>query len=199
MSQSHLTSAQLREAFEEIALPIDAATVLHLTTLPAFTSRTLLVVVPSVYLLVKPATAILDKLKPNPDEVDAIFHAPLLSFLGLSSPTPDTLAFEHTFEDLIWLSDRLYRLHSFAHPSLPSAVTGLTADILVACALLATGSTEEQLESHEQEQVQSQEAVTLRTGYQRHAQGQMSWREIIRVALGLQGQQGLKGRGRTAA
>ncbi|GAA5936371.1 hypothetical protein JCM1841_002919 [Sporobolomyces salmonicolor] len=85
----------LREANEEIALPLpppaasssSPSHLLHLTTLAAYTSRTLLVVIPCVYLLLHPASSaesyLAEVLKKNDDEVDAIFHARLGGFLGL--------------------------------------------------------------------------------------------------------------------
>ncbi|GAA5821574.1 hypothetical protein JCM11251_000914 [Rhodosporidiobolus azoricus] len=147
----------LREANEEIGLPLppsppspssprsSASHLLHLTTLPAFTSRTLLVVLPIVYLLLHPASSASQSylpsvLTPNPAEVDAVFHLPLRAFLGLSPPPattisppppstrttrsstshsrppPGTETLSHSFADYTWLLSRPYRLHSFSHP-----------------------------------------------------------------------------------
>lgn len=188
---------QLREANEEVGLPTDPTTLFHLTNLPAYTSRTMLVVIPSVYLLLTtPAEPLLDALVPNPDEVDAIFHLPLLSFLMIPPPTdppkarskatPDAPGAEilvHTSEDLVWLEDRLYRLHHFAHPSAPSPVWGLTADIVVSVALVAKYGL-----SAEAEQAETGE-TTL--GYGRWAERQMKWSEIVALAMKGEGRNGL--------
>lgn len=151
---------------------------MFLATLPAFTSRTLLVVIPSIYLVAASpttTTALLRTLHPNPDEVDQIFHAPLHGFLGLGSPT-----YEYSYEDFIWLEERTYRLHQFEHPSFAKAVTGLTADIVVYASLIAYWG----LSSPEDENSEQVEKDgTRRLGFKRAAEGQMSWREIVSAAL----------------
>lgn len=208
---SHLTphpQFQLREAHEEIGLPLpprpgqpspskqaDPAPLLYLTTLPAYSSRTLLVVLPVVYLLLQsPETAstscLPSFLKPNPDEVDAIFHLPLRSFLMLPSDDAAAAAAEsdklsHTHTDYTWLLSRPYRLHSFS--TLPSsqasddksarhsAVTGLTADIVLDTALLAYYGS-----------LDAAELPPDAVGFERRARGQMEWNEIVAEALGMQ-------------
>ncbi|GAA95692.1 uncharacterized protein L969DRAFT_45192 [Mixia osmundae IAM 14324] len=124
----------LREANEEVALPFDPERMLALATLPAFVSRNLLFVKPVVYLI---DAALVALLKPNPGEVDAIFSCKLAAFLGNDKEAGDAIQLEHSHNDMIWLLDRPFRLHAFRHTSLPSAVTGLTADILIATALCA--------------------------------------------------------------
>ncbi|GAA6022477.1 hypothetical protein JCM8202_000481 [Rhodotorula sphaerocarpa] len=205
----------LREAHEEIGLPLpnqgsSAAPLLYLTTLPAYSSRTLLVVLPVVYLLLQPAatasTSCLSSfLRPNPDEVDAIFHLPLRSFLMLPSgekPREDDLShagngriggtaaaaseeeppLSYSYQDFTWLCSRPYRLHAFsataptsanANTSVAhSAVTGLTADIVLDTALIATyGTTDES------------ELPPRAVGFERKAPDQMAWSEIVREAL----------------
>jgi coenzyme A diphosphatase NUDT7 len=197
--------SQLREAHEEIGLPLpprpgqppllnkaDPAPLLYLTTLPAYSSRTLLVVLPVVYLLLQPpetaSTSCLPSfLKPNPDEVDAIFHLPLQSFLMLDNDNDDdgTDKLSHTYTDYTWLLSRPYRLHSFSTlPSLRasdaksarhSAVTGLTADIVLDTALLAYYGS-----------LDAAELPPDAVGFERRAQGQMEWNEIVAEALGMQ-------------
>ncbi|BGP19309.1 hypothetical protein JCM10213v2_007398 [Rhodosporidiobolus nylandii] len=228
----------LREASEEIALPLPSSSstphMLYLCTLSAFTSRTLLVVLPVVYLLLHPAlsasTFLEQTLRPNPDEVDSIFHLPLRSFLMLDDegeevggkaasspipldadeaavfctdaaplppapaspaaerPAPGTETLTHSFTDFTWLLDLPYRLHRFSHPFpgvTPSAVTGLTADIVLEVALLASyGPSELGAE---------QELKEGRIGFERHAPGQMRWSEIVQEAMRMQGEKGLAG------
>lgn len=188
--------AQLREANEEIGLPLDSS-LIHLTTLSAFTSRTLLVVVPVVYFLTD--ARILDSLRKNPSEVDAIFYLPLEAFLGLPLSLAPSLSeknggeecasieLTHDFDDLIWLEDRLYRLHRFESPLIPSPVTGLTADILISVGLIGHGrETDEVAEAGE-----SSENGEDGLGFVRRAEGQMSWREIVVSALSMTGTKGL--------
>ncbi|GAA5883190.1 hypothetical protein JCM1840_005039 [Sporobolomyces johnsonii] len=230
----------LREANEEIALPLPPPTsssappshLLHLTTLAAYTSRTLLVVIPCVYLLLEPSpsaepylAAVLQK---NEDEVDAIFHARLGGFLGLpaertstgagagageerdppsslkdelappsssagrmttrsqhpslSSPSPIPVpgdTYTYTYRDFTWLLSRPYRLHSFASPAFPSAVTGLTADICIDVACIAAYGPRSSSSSEGKEE----EEKGRQTGFARTAEGQMSWDEITAEAL----------------
>ena len=88
-----------------------------MTTLPVFTSRTLLGVYPVVYLVTGvPAQPLLDSLVANPAEVAAIFHVPLLALLGKS----EQLTLQHEHWDMVWLSDRLYRV-SLRH-MLPTSI-----------------------------------------------------------------------------
>lgn len=170
----------------------------------------MLVVLPVVYLLLQPAatasTSCLPSfLRPNPDEVDAIFHLPLRSFLMLPSgekPREDDLShagngriggtaaaaseeeppLSYSYQDFTWLCSRPYRLHAFsataqtsanANTSVAhSAVTGLTADIVLDTALIATyGTTDES------------ELTPRAVGFERKAPGQMAWSEIVREAL----------------
>ncbi|GAA5988991.1 hypothetical protein JCM10908_006260 [Rhodotorula pacifica] len=200
----------LREANEEIGLPLPprpghpqptasdqigtAAPLLYLTSLPAYSSRTLLVVLPVVYLLLAPAetasfSCLPSFLNPNPGEVDAIFHLPLRSFLLLppSSSGEECSAeggLSYTYTDYTWLLSRPYRLHAFSTPpsantdsdSAPhSAVTGLTADIVLDVALLAQYGT-----------LLDSGLPPNAVGFERRAQGQMEWSEIVDEALKVQ-------------
>ncbi|GAA5847192.1 hypothetical protein JCM9279_006131 [Rhodotorula babjevae] len=227
-----------REAHEEIGLPLPPrdsvfasssprpqgarpppSHLLHLTTLAPFTSRTLLVVLPVVALLVEPAatatsTYLPRVLVPSPDEVAALFHLPLRAFLlrppssssattsspapstrpstrstPRTRPSPGTEALSHSFADFAWLLERPYRLHSFSSADegvTPSAVTGLTADIVVRCAMVAEsgrlGARGDEGEGDEH---------LREPGFEREAEGQLGWEETIRVALGLEGRLGL--------
>lgn len=162
-----------------------------------------------MYLLLQPAeTASTDCLpsflRPNPDEVDAIFHLPLRSFLLLPESTSASTGrtrFTYDHADYTWLLSRPYRLHAFSSPPPPpsstaasssnpadsqphSAVTGLTADIVIDTALLAHYGTFDEGEL-------PADAV----GFQRRAEGQMEWTEIVQEALKVQknGVGGIKG------
>jgi len=154
-------------------------------------------------------------LVPSPDEVAAVFHLPLRAFLlrprppsssSTSSPTrpstrstprrrpaPGTEALSHSFADFTWLLERPYRLHSFSSADegvTPSAVTGLTADIVVRCAMIAESG---RLGAHGEEGGEEEEVEERlkEPGFEREAQGQLGWEETIRVALGLEGRVGL--------
>ncbi|GAA6017741.1 hypothetical protein JCM11491_001189 [Sporobolomyces phaffii] len=182
----------LREANEEISLPLPAPTqtnsstpasdhLLHLTNLSPYTSRTLLLVVPCIYLLLLPPDEASDwlarELEPSPEEVDAIFTCDLTDLLLLPESAPpssrdrDPYVYSHT--DYSWpLSPTTtYRLHSFSSPSFGSSITGLTADILIDTASIAVFGAQRGLDEQE------------RLGYERRAEGQASWREICERAL----------------
>lgn len=231
---------QLREANEEILLPLSPSSdLLHLATLAAFTSRTLLHVIPVVYLLLSPNTPqILGGLVASPDEVAHIFHLPLRAFLGQEPPTqeeptatpparapstrratrrsapalaqeealpaPGTEELEYSWEDFDWLDSRPYRMHSFVHRDprvTPSWVSGLTADILIAVALIgyhALSAEEEPLEGRPIEAGGDEKGGVggrWRTTYQRWADGQMSWTELDKAAREAREIWGAKGRG----
>jgi len=138
----HWTYFQLREANEEIGLPIEDITQYgYLGTLDPFLSRTLLIVYPVVYIYLHSPKKLLDSLKANEDEVSAIFHLPLQNILqahsieSSSGMLDDRLV--HSKRDLKWIHGAPYRWHSFTSPSLPSPLTGLTADILISLVILA--------------------------------------------------------------
>lgn len=112
----------------------------YLGTLDPFLSRTLLIVYPVVYIYLHSPKKLLENLKANEDEVSAIFHLPLENILqaySIKSP-PGTLdGLVHSKRDLKWIHGTPYRWHSFSSPSLPSPLTGLTADILISLVILA--------------------------------------------------------------
>lgn len=154
-----------REAFEEIGLPISRDSVRHMCTLPPFLSRTSpLLVTPIVCFLLDPS------LKPNlnPSEVSNIFSHPLHSFLTDAPPAPHYVP--HTVYngtkpyrlqyDIKWLKDKPYRLFRFEGRLNP--IWGFTADILIHVAKIAYG--------HEPD-------------FERKAPGQLSRRELVRIAV----------------
>ncbi|KAK4701311.1 hypothetical protein P7C70_g4921, partial [Phenoliferia sp. Uapishka_3] len=178
----------------------------------------MLIVIPTIYLLLDvPSAPILNSLVPSPAEVSAIFNLSLESFLMLPPPPripslpsssdavrstattnsaevdiPGRELLTHTFEDLIWLNDKLYRLHQFDHPSAPSPVSGLTADIVVAVALIARYGLSGEEEAAEDGA--GGKDGERRLGYGRWAEGQMKWGEIVGEALSGRGREGLKER-----
>jgi len=181
---------QLREAFEEVSLPLPPTSpLLHLTTLSAYTSRTLLIVVPCVYLLLLPPDQAQDYLDQtlvgNPDEVESIFTCDLDALLALdhnperNGPTTRSSGQEdryvYSYIDFNWPLDppTPYRLHSFASPSFSSAITGLTADILIDCSSIARFGP-------------SEESLSKEIGFERTMEGQAGWEEIVRRALGME-------------
>lgn len=140
----------------------------------------------------------LSQLVRNPDEVAEIFNVPLATFLHLpsSSYIRETRRNEghkkvqHSFEDLEWLNKKLYRLHQFDSLSFPNPITGLTADILITTALIATfalSAKQDQEEEGEMEGSGNAIGHEVRLGFERRAPGQMSWEEIVVVALSIQG------------
>ena len=161
-SDEDVTVTALREANEEIGLPLDRAIcpLIHLVTLPFCLAANCLFVSPVVYFMAADFASILPLLRPNPSEVDAIFHWPLLDFL-LEPGKSGNLA--HTFVDIIGPLGRLWRGHEFAHELMPSATTGLTADVLITVALMATGLDE--------------------PFFDWHAPNQLTWRELVENAL----------------
>lgn len=79
-------------------------------------------------------------------------------------------------------------MHHFSHDNIPSPVTGLTADILISTALLGYYG----LSEGEEEREEGKREGGGRLGFVRRAEGQMSWKEIVKTALGMEGVQGLK-------
>jgi hypothetical protein len=135
---------QLREANEEIGLPIDdMSQYSYLGTMEPFLSRNLLVVYPVLYLYLHSSEHLLSNLKANEDEVSAIFHIPLKSLLEATVESPEStctildrsLIYSH--RDLKWIHGTIYRWNSFRSSILPSPLTGLTADILISIVVLA--------------------------------------------------------------
>ncbi|GAA5865084.1 hypothetical protein JCM8547_007707 [Rhodosporidiobolus lusitaniae] len=220
----------LREANEEIGLPLpststsDRPHLLHLTTLPAFTSRTLLVVLPVVYLLLHPAASasqdyLASVLEPNRDEVDAIFHLPLRSFLLLpahpssasshpsperprtrsitaSSASPSTIrpppgseTLTHSYQDFTWLLSLPYRLHSFSHPYPGVTPSAVTGLTADICIEVALLAAYGPALATPEGEGGKERR---RLGFERYAEGQMKWGAIVEEALRMQGQKGLE-------
>ncbi|KAM0791947.1 hypothetical protein ACM66B_004198 [Microbotryomycetes sp. NB124-2] len=167
----------LREANEEVGLPLDDSLV-HVTTLPAVASRNFLVVVPVVYFLRVPdASAYLDAtLVPSPSEVSHIFHAPIDMFLMRPSGTIEherAKPLTYGFADYEWPTDKaIYRLHWFNHSSFSSMVSGLTADVVVSVAMLSNFGKEALYDTS-----------LDRLGYERFAKGQMTVKQALQVTL----------------
>ncbi|EGG03621.1 uncharacterized protein MELLADRAFT_78534 [Melampsora larici-populina 98AG31] len=138
-----VVATALRESSEEIGLPlINMEQYGFLGVLSPFVSRNLLIVYPVVYVLLIPAPGFLLGLAANEDEVAEIFHWPLkdMTLLNLQDqPDLVTRNVVYTYRDVPWMNSKLYRWHSFYHDSMPSSITGLTADILIAVAILAFG------------------------------------------------------------
>lgn len=154
-----IAATALREAEEEIAL---TAATRVIATLPPFLSKNLLFVVPVVAFVEQLDTALIQSLKPNAAEVGAIWSWPLHGFLGFPSKKPDE-AVEYAFTDVKWLLGRRFRLREFRHPKMASAVTGLTADILLDVALAAYEVSE--------------------PGFEYRSPGQMTGPEMIQAVL----------------
>jgi len=157
-----VTVTALREANEEIGLPLDRTIcpLIHLFNLPYCLSANHLYVAPIVYFLATPVDSILPYLKPNPGEVEAIFHWPLLDFL--LDPRSDGKLI-HSFVDVTGPLGRPFRLHDFSHNDMPSATAGLTADVLITVALIASALDE--------------------PFFEWRVLNQMDWDEIVQCAL----------------
>jgi hypothetical protein len=111
----------------------------YLGTLDPFLSRNLLVVYPVLYFYLESAEEFLINLQANEDEVSEIFHLPLkdilkASFQGYNNSGSKLL---YSSRDLKWIHGTTYRWHSFSSLSLPSPLTGLTADIIVSLVTIA--------------------------------------------------------------
>ncbi|KAI9009236.1 hypothetical protein DFJ74DRAFT_646115 [Hyaloraphidium curvatum] len=154
-----LTVTALRECEEEIGVPASAVTVL--CTLPVFISRTspktLADGVPSKYtnLLMTPVVGVMSPaawngIKPNPDEVAAVFRVPLGFFMESSKEHSaliyrwpehrDIVAITHTFrtgtvpaKDIVWAepAPEVKKL---------TPVVGVTTNIVVVAAELGLGA-----------------------------------------------------------
>ncbi|PLW14820.1 hypothetical protein PCANC_11415 [Puccinia coronata f. sp. avenae] len=110
LTDESVVSAALREANEEIGLPIDdMSQYSYLGTMEPFLSRNLLVVYPILYLYLLSSEQLLSNLKANEDEVSAIFHIPLKSLLEATVESPEStctildrsLIYSH--RDLKWI------------------------------------------------------------------------------------------------
>jgi len=136
----------LREANEEVNLPLDSPHVHLLRTLPPFASLYKLIVTPVVALLSD--LSILETLVPNAGEVDDIFDHPLEAFLdpsvmGLDPKlskrnTPQWVYPEefHNFSDNLY-NGHTYRNHRFRSTSTP--IKGLTSSMLILVAETGLG------------------------------------------------------------
>jgi len=137
-----------REAYEEVALPLDCPHIHTICTLEPFISKYKLLVTPVIALLTD--LSVLDNLQASEAEVDRIFDHPLEAFLDptLANKKPlvaigsEDWPYEagyHNSSDtpLPWFGDAVYRMHRFR--STASPVKGLTADILIKTAEIAYG------------------------------------------------------------
>ncbi|MBW0491681.1 hypothetical protein O181_031396 [Austropuccinia psidii MF-1] len=136
-SDQTVISTALREANEEIGLPLDDQShYAYLATLEPFVSRNLLIVYPVVYAYTQPIEVLMAKLVPSQDEVAQIFCLPLKSVLDASNQAqPGKLT--HSSKDFRWIEGNVYRWHSFENNDIPSPLAGLTADIILAVAGIA--------------------------------------------------------------
>ncbi|KZV59603.1 hypothetical protein PENSPDRAFT_760386 [Peniophora sp. CONT] len=137
----------LREAYEEIGLPLNSPHVHVLCTLRPFVSASRLIVGPVVAFLSAPSY-VLPHLKASETEVYQIFSHPFEALLDpelargeeLAEKGGEHWAYEedlHNFRDIptAWLG--VYRLHRFRASHSP--VKGLTAEVLLDAAELAYG------------------------------------------------------------
>ncbi|VDC04810.1 unnamed protein product [Peniophora sp. CBMAI 1063] len=140
-------SVKLREAYEEIELPLKSPHVHVLCTLRPFVSASRLIVGPVVAFLSAPAEVI-PNLKASETEVDQIFSHPFEALLNSELAQGEPLvekggehwAYDeelHNFRDIptAWLG--VYRLHRFRTSHSP--LKGLTAEVLLETAEIAYG------------------------------------------------------------
>lgn len=189
-----IAATALREALEETALDAQKNDIKVITTLQPYLSKNLLFVIPTVAYTHTTAEDLLKQLKPNAAEVGAIWTWPLRDMLGLeSSSSVDGLhakqvtngdsvkdtkishrqhrQVKYSYRDVKWLSGASFRLHEFQHEDMGSAITGLTAEILLEVALTAYGMKQPYFE--------------------RSAPGQLSATEMVQAVL--EGRAGLDG------
>ncbi|KAI0346222.1 hypothetical protein BDW22DRAFT_1323188 [Trametopsis cervina] len=135
-----------REANEEVGLPMYSSDVHKLCILRPFVSASKLLVTPVVALLTN--LDHLDRLTPSEGEVDVIFDHPLEAILdpplsakeklveiGSSDWPAEQEFYNFTDYDIQWLGNTAYRMHRLR--SSASAIKGLTAEILIATAVVA--------------------------------------------------------------
>ncbi|KAJ8453812.1 hypothetical protein ONZ45_g19559 [Pleurotus djamor] len=130
----------LREAHEEVGLPLDSPQIHVLCSLEPFISLHKLVVTPVVAFLSDPS--LLDNLKPSEQEVAHIFTHPLEALLDPSLAHSEPLVekghehwpyeteFHNTTDSPVpMFSGHHYRMHRFRTSASP--IKGLTSDILI--------------------------------------------------------------------
>lgn len=170
-----ISSTALREALEETALDAQQHDVKIISILEPYLSKNLLFVVPVVAYTNTLAENLLPKLKPNASEVGKIWTWPLRDFLGLSpalnGDTKPKRLVGYSYRDVKWLSGASFRLHEFQHEDMGSAVTGLTAEILLEVALTAYNME--------------------KPAFERSAPGQLSAHQMVQAVL--DGKAGLDG------
>lgn len=165
----------LREAHEEVGLPISSRNIHILGLLAPFMSLYHLAVTPVVAFLTD--LSILDSLKPNPGEVDEIFDHPLEAILSpelvetiwanetkpLSEYGSAKWPYQsqyHDTTDAQWMHGRWYRMHRFRSTTTP--IKGLTSDILILAAKIA---------------------YNRDTDYERYASGQVTFGTSVEWAM----------------
>ncbi|KAF7424314.1 hypothetical protein PC9H_009621 [Pleurotus ostreatus] len=130
----------LREAHEEVGLPLDCPDLHLLCYLEPFVSLHKILVTPVVAVLLD--LTVLDKLKASEHEVSRIFSHPLQAFLEPTLAASEKLVEKGT-EDWIYetelhdtsdvkvqmLNGAMYRMHRFR--STGSPIKGLTSDIMI--------------------------------------------------------------------
>ncbi|KAI8443640.1 hypothetical protein BY996DRAFT_8217996 [Phakopsora pachyrhizi] len=157
LTDDSIISAAFREANEEIGLPIDDFNKFtYLTTLEPFVSRYLLIVYPVICLYHELNSDLIPKLSANQQEVSEIFSIPLKLILNSElKPSEDdqldrsaqqanssvkgkrngndndNIRPIYSFEDFASFNNTTYRHHSFQHPTMPSRLSGLTADVVL--------------------------------------------------------------------